>query len=231
MKLSVRIVMMLAVLVGSASAAPLCTAIGSTMPAYVGQGSVGCTIGDKLFSNFVYLSTASGTGISVPSSAVTMTPVNAGTLDPGPGIVFSSSGWSVPSVALVNSFVDSSIAFDVTVLDGRPIIDDGYLSLTGFALSGTGTVDITETISPSGTQLQVDGSGPFVSHKFFTPVSSVHVLKELLVTVPGGTSPGSASITSFEEDFSQNPEPVGTILVGSGLLALGFLRRRATSRG
>ena len=228
MRILVLSAMTLVAFVGSASAAPLCTAIGSTMAAYVAQGAVGCTIGDKLFSSFLYGSTGSGTGVAVPASQVFLTPVGAGTFNPG--IIFSSNAWLVPSVGATNSFVDSSIAFDVTVLDGRPIIDDGYLSLTGFALSGTGIVDITETISPSGTQLQVDGSGPFVSHKFFTPGSQVHVLKDLLVTVPGGTSPGSASITSFEEDFSQIPEPVGTILVGSGLLALGFLRRRATSR-
>jgi hypothetical protein len=231
MKVSVRLAMTLAALVGSASAAPLCTSIGSTMDAYVAQGSIGCTVGDKLFSNFIYGSSSRGNGVSVPSTAVTVTPVNAGTFDPGPGLVFSAN-WSVPSVAAVNSFVDSSIAFDVTVMNpngttpGPPIIEDGYLKLTGFAVSGTGIVDITETISPAGIQLQVDGTGPFVSHKFFAPVSTVHVLKDLLVSVPGGTAPGSASITSFEEDFSESPEPVGTILVGSGLLALGVWRRR-----
>src|ERR1017187_1505750 len=84
--------------VGSASAAPLCTAIGSTMAAYVAQGAVGCTIGDKLFSSFLYGSTGSGTGVAVPASQVFLTPVGAGTYNPGPGIIFSSNAWLVPSV-------------------------------------------------------------------------------------------------------------------------------------
>jgi hypothetical protein len=227
MKVTVLLGVISVASVGITSAAPLCTAIGSTMDAYVAQGSIGCTIGDKLFSNFLYGSTGRGTGVAVPASAVTLTPVGAGTFSPGPGIIFSSNAWLVPSAsASTNSFVDSSISFTVSVLNGELIIDDGTLTLSSFAVSGTGTGRVSETISPGGIPLQVSSSGPLVSHAFFTPTNSISVLKDLLVAVPGGVAPGSAQVFSFEEDFSQVPEPVGLALVGSGLLAIGFWRRR-----
>jgi len=211
---------------GVASAATVCVD-GGTMASYQALGAGGCTIGDKLFSSFVYGSTAHGTGVAVPNTQVFLTTDNSNPYNPG--IVFSSSGWVVASAsARANSFVDSSIGFTVTVLSGSPIIEDASLTLSSFSVSGTGVVDITETINPSGTQLQVDGVGPLVSHKNFAPTSSVSVLKDLLIAVPrlGTTSGGSGRVNSFEENFSQiTPEPVSSALIGLGLLAVGLWRR------
>jgi len=231
MKLSPLWAITLGAFVGSASAAPPCIA-GATMASYVALGVGGCQIGDKLFSNFIYGSTGQGTGVATPATTVFLTPVGAGTFNPGPGIIFSSAGWVVPSgLPAIDSSVDSSIAFDVTVIGGLPIMEDGTLTLSSFAVTGTGLAHITETINPAGIQLQVDSrNGPLVSHGFFPNTNHVSVVKDLLVAVQANTT-GSAQVFSFEEDFSQVPEPVGTILVGSGLLALGFLRRRATSAG
>ena len=93
MKVSVLLAISLAVFVSAASAAPLCVR-GGTMASYEALGAGGCVIGDKLFSNFVYGSTAHGTGVAVPDTAVFLTPVERHGVNPGPGIVFSSSGWS-----------------------------------------------------------------------------------------------------------------------------------------
>ena len=232
MRLSVYLAMILVAFAGMASAYPLCTNIvdgngSSTMAAYVamGQGTgTGCTIGDKLFSTFIYGSTAQGNGVAVPATAVFLTPVDAGTDSPGPGILFSSSGWKVLGPA---DSVDSSIFFTVTVLPGGNLIDDAGLSLV-FGTTGTGVVaDITETLNPMGLQLQVDSNGPFVSHKFFTPTNTVSVSKDLLVEVFNGAT-GTATISNFTENFSEIPEPVGLVLIGSGLLALGAWRRRVS---
>jgi hypothetical protein len=230
MRLLVIWAMTSAAFVGSASAAPLCIS-GGTMASYAALGVGGCQIGDKLFSNFIYGSTGHGTGVAVAASAVFLTPVGAGTFNPGPGIIFSSAGWIVPSGSpTTNSFVDSSIGFDVTVIGGFPIMEDGTLTLSSFAVSGSGLADITETINPAGIQLQVDSqNGPLVSHGFFPNTNHVSVLKDLLVTVQANTT-GSTQIFSFEEDFSQVPEPVGSALLGSGLLALGVWRRRVSQR-
>ena len=164
MKVSVLLAISLAAFVGAASAAPLCVA-GGTMASYEDLGSGGCVIGDKLFSNFVYLSTGHGTGVAAPDTAVFLTPVNSTGVNPGPGIVFSSDAWVVPSASSVRSLVDSSIAFTVTVIDGPLLIEGGTLTLSSFSTGGTGVVDITETISPAGLKLQVDRNGPLISEK------------------------------------------------------------------
>jgi hypothetical protein len=225
MKLSVLLAITL-VFVSAASAAPLCVA-GGTMASYKSLGSGGCTIGNALFSNFIYLSTASGTGAVVPDTAVFLTPAGD-TFNPG--IVFSTTGWTIPSGSLTDdSLVDSTIKFTVSILDGTSTLEDGTLTLSSYAVSGTGFADITETIKPSSIQLQVDSGGPFVSHLYFPPTNSVSVLKDLVVAVPQGST-GTASISMFEEDFSEAPEPVSTVLIGSGLLGLGLWRRRAVRR-
>jgi hypothetical protein len=231
MKLAVMSATMAVVFVSSASASPLPCVSGDSMANYVALGSVGCTIGNELFSNFVYGSSAHGTGVKVDPSNVFLTPVGAGTYNPG--IIFSSSGWVVPSASpTANSLVDSTISFTVSILDGSAFIEDGTLLLSSYTTRGTGVADITETINPSATQLQVDSNLPLSAHKTFAPVSSVNVLKDLLITVPQSSDAGSgfAQINSFEEDFSQTPEPMAPVLVLSGLIALGFQRRRANQK-
>jgi hypothetical protein len=221
---------MAVVFVSSVSAAPLCVA-GGSMASYIALGSGGCMIGNELFSNFVYGSTANGTAVRVDATNVFLTPVGAGTYNPG--IIFTSTGWVVPGASpTANSFVDSSIAFTVSIPDGTALIEDGTLLLSSFTTRGTGVADITETFNPGGYQLQVDSNLPYVSHKDFTPVNSVSVLKDLLITVPKSSDAGSGfgQINSFEEDFSQTPEPVTPVLFLSGLIALGFQRRRANQK-
>jgi hypothetical protein len=236
MKVLVLLAISLAVFVSAASAAPLCIA-GGTMASYEDLGAGGCVIGDKLFSNFVYLSTGHGTGVAAPDTAVFLTPVNDTGVNPGPGIVFSSNAWVVPSASITTrSTVDSSISFTVTVIDGPLLIEGGTLTLLSSSTSGTGIADITETINPSGLKLQVDSNnGPLVSERAFAPAASVSVLKDLLVVVPilGATSGGFSQISSFEEDFNQTeaPEPASALLIGSGLLGLGLWRRRVIRRG
>jgi hypothetical protein len=217
MKLSVLLATVFFAAAGLASAAPLC--ISGTMASYELLAG-GCTIGNLLFSNFAY------TGVAVPNSTVTLAPVDGG-YSPGPGITFSSSGWTATASpdGVVN--IDSSILFDVSALDGRPIITDGSLTLLSSGSTGTGVAEIGETIEPGNIQLQVNARGPLVSHVVFVPTSTVNVLKDVLVRVPqGAAGSGTAFIGSFEEDFSEVPEPVGAILIGSGLLALGIWRRR-----
>jgi hypothetical protein len=230
MKVLVLLPIVLVVFVSMASATPLCTS-GGTMASYVALGGGGCSIGDLLFSNFLYGSTGARNGVAVSAASVFLTPVGSGTFNPG--IIFSSSGWVVPSASPTgNSFVDSSIAFSVSVIGGSPVIDDGTLTLAAFSVSGTGVANITESINPAGIQLQVDSSGPLLSHGSVAPTNSLSVLKDVLIFVPPTSSgAGSGQISSFEEDFSEipstAPEPSSFALLGTGLggLALAGLRR------
>ena len=73
------------------------------------------------------------------ATAVFLTPVDAGSFNPGPGIIFSSAGWVVPSGSpTTNSFVDSSIGFDVSVIGGLAIMEDATLTMSSFATSARG---------------------------------------------------------------------------------------------
>jgi hypothetical protein len=240
MRLSVLLATVLVAFANIASTAPLCTSLGNsdhvaTMADYVAQSSVGCIIGDKLFSNFLYIGTAFGTGVVAPDTQVYLTPVGADTYNPG--IVFSSNGWVVPGAAPgVNSYVDATIGFTVTVLNGGHLIEDASMTLSSFATAGTARANIGETVTPGGAQgslnLAVDSAGALVSHQYFTPTDTVTVLKDLILAAPPSAfGSGSAQITSFAENFSEIPEPVGAVLIGSGLLALGIWRRRVSRRG
>src|ERR1035441_6490526 len=71
MKASALLATILFGAVSIASATPLC-AIGGTMDSYVTLGSGGCTVGDLLFSNFVYNDSG-----SAPGSAVFLTPISS----------------------------------------------------------------------------------------------------------------------------------------------------------
>jgi hypothetical protein len=231
MKLTVLLATILFAFASAGKAAPLCVD-GGKMADYHALGAGGCVIGNALFSNFVYGSTAFGNGIPVADTAVTLTPVDGAQ---GPGIIFSSNNWSVSANASMPSQVDSTIKFTVTTLDGSPVIGTGILTLSSSSWTGTGTGDIGETINPSGTMLEVytGASGVVsVSSKEIPLTNTVSVLKDLRVNVPMGVAgSGFAQITSFEEDFSEAPEPVSTVLIWSGLLGLGFWRRRVASRG
>jgi hypothetical protein len=243
MKLSVFLMATLVAFASMAAAAPLCTALvgtgvggAVTMADYVALGSGGCVIGDKLFSSFYYQPSHGGTGPAVAASAVFLTPVDAGTYSPGPGITFSSGSWFVPGGSTIEpSFFDASITFSVNVLRGGALIEDATLTMGSESrVTGAGQATIGEDVFAANgyTELgvmDVDVNGPLVDHIVFARTSGIQVAKNFFIGVDKNAT-GSARIYSFTENFSEVPEPLGAILIGSGLLALGAWRRRG-SRG
>jgi hypothetical protein len=195
----------------------------------------GCQVGDKLFYNFNYSSTSSGaTGPSAAQVNVVGDPANPNE----PGLIFASTGWTVNGVATLANplYIDSNITFTVQVIDLQPLIIDASLDFDHhFNVGGNGVADIGETVTfdggSSSTGLEVDSAnGPFTDTKNFPGVGFVRVQKDLIVTVPGSPSgpvSGSATITQFREGFSEGaPEPISTLLIGSGLVGFALLRRR-----
>jgi hypothetical protein len=221
MKTSVFLAIVLFVAVGIASAAPLCVNDG-TMVSYIALGNGGCSIGDLLFYGFRY--TDSG---SAPASAVFLTPISSSLTSSGPGLSFASSDWTATGTLLSGDIVhDSAMFFNVKTLDGRPLINGATLALVSSEFTGDSGGSVAEGITPGANQLEVDTGGPYLSGVVFAPTSGIQVRKDLFVV----GSLGTASIGVFDEGFAVVPEPVGSVLIGSGLLALGIWRRRV-SRG
>jgi hypothetical protein len=225
----IRGFLLITALAGIAAAAPLCTT--ATMAVYDVPG-FSCQISDKIFSEFTYAPSSGGNGVAVPDTAVTLTPDFSNPSNPG--FHFSSSAWTVSSLATdtFDSFVDSTINFRVTVVGNQPFLEDNTLTLDSFFVSGPGAfaaVDESYNPDPSGLGLHVNSGPPptTVDHSVFPNVSTIHVTKDLFIGAEAGTT-STASISQFSENFSESqvPEPMGFVLLGSGLLGLGVIRRR-----
>lgn len=207
----------------------------SSFADYVALGSAGCTVGDKLFTDFGYASAGDN---ALSATQVTVTPDNSDPLNPG--LLFRGS-WEADA----GETSDSELQFTVSTLSGEALIKDASLSIFGYGTDNGGVVSVGEnlclggTFSPGTTNcssgpLNVDNlfvstaSGHTFDQTTFTPVSTVDVIKDIGLTSFGGET--SVAFTSgVSNHFSQVPvpEPATLTLLGTGLLAIGGkLRRR-----
>lgn len=231
--LLVTVCVMLLSGIGFAGACP-----AGTMADYIGTG-FSCTIGDKTFSNWFYTGTANPPNFALPPGSVGVVPQTQ-LLDPG---FRFSAPWDVSTRSGVLS-MDSDIDFGVTVSPGGQLITDVSLGIGGFNASGTGGVEVDETLcigalfgsngSCSGTMRQLrafsDSSGTVAFNEIsFAGVSQVGVEKDILLDA--GTN-GDADLSLVLNNFSEGttPEPGSILLFGSGALALAAVLRRKLHR-
>ncbi len=202
--------------------------VEGSLSSYIALGKIGCSIDDKVFSNFKYVGTQSGGATGVTAGGIDVSPLSADPSDPG---VLFAAGWGASS----GQKEDSLISFLVSVASGAATIKDASIVELGSAPFGTGVASIAETLCVGGTKFPctktitriktIDGGGfiQLQDNVIFSPTGQVFAVKDILVR--GGTN-GEVSLSGVQDNFSQIPEPATLILFGSGLVGLGGLVRR-----
>jgi hypothetical protein len=225
MKKALLLLMVLAVFGGLASANQLCVNDNSLQQYINSYNSLAnaCQIADKIFWGFSLTPGPSASGGEPAASQIQVQDVPFDGVS-NVGIIFNSGGW----ITSFGTVLDSVISYQVATASGFPAIKDATLTITGTLTGSGGSGQVTETLTPAvaGSPLVVSVPSPVSVNINFTPVGAFTVKDE--VKVVGGVGfTDFAHISIVENDFSQViPEPYGIALMGSGLLALGLVRRR-----
>jgi hypothetical protein len=144
--------------------------------------------------------------------------------------------------AFANQTVNATLSFKISVQPSYEdyFIEDTWLYLTGVSATGTGGVNVGETVwdapFPDGNVIAslscskyYGDSGNFISdHDVFDPVKAVWIhSKDISIT--GGTD-GSAHLSELYQFYSQIPEPATIVLLGTASIVF-FTRKKQFFRG
>jgi hypothetical protein len=192
-----------------APAAPLCTTVTGQN---VLLGNFSCELGGLTFSNFSAVNAG-----GVPNPVVTLVTAS----DFAGGTAYLNFN---PNLIAVSGPADLWFYFKIT----------GGLIGIDLSNAGGGSTSIQERVctvgigadnlcAQGGVQLaNVTANSGEMKDVYFDAVGEAFVWKDILATQPDG------HISSFTQSF-HIPEPVTFVLIGSGLLALGLVRRRTNN--
>jgi hypothetical protein len=185
-------------------------------------------------------------GVSPDFTLVVVSGLDDGGLNPGNGILFTGNSELLVSGA---DRLDMAVGFTVTELAASVDMDGNSLTIVSDVVVGTGLVKVGEFVA--------DGSGVGIGQKLVEtdpafgpaiptdaigfPVVQKNLTIEKDILLQGSVPGDSAELVSFEQRFSQTPEPGSALMlcVGAGVLwalcrlrsARGSAARRAASTG
>jgi hypothetical protein len=213
---------------GLASAVPTgCLPSGSFADLLATNADGGCFIADKLYSSFTFSANATGSSIALTAdqfdyTAVANPPAAVGfQFAFALGALQNSSntveiGWIVASPS--PSIVSDHLGFTATAINNASATIDETFCLggpvAGCAAANTGQLNVF-TGPAIGTRLADSTS--------FSVVDTLGVFKTIEVTAGAASF---ANISSMTQTVDQLPEPGTGIVLISGLVVLGLIRRR-----
>jgi len=202
--------------------------VGFSAPLCIGPVTIqsieatGCSVGVVTFGSFALVNPTAGGGAVLPSDTNVLVSINSAS----PNDVLTFTPVTAANWQLNSSNQQWAFTLNYTVTMPAAFFQSYQSSVSG-SFTGTGNFSLTKNISTQAATAGADQVNnlsaviPFVG----APISTFNVSDNIQLS--SGTS-GTASLTSVSNIFAI-PEPLTSILLGSGLLAFGYLIRRRRS--